>query len=75
MLKETVIVAGDITKFVGKHLKKILEEALVPFAWALITWAIVVDNPRGWAASAGLFIVVYLGLKAYASAIVKESAK
>lgn len=75
MLKETIVAAGALATIVGKHSKKIAEELLVPLAWGLITWSVVESNPRGWAASTGLFIIVYLGLRAYAASLPKKEQK
>ena len=49
-----------------------LKELLFPLGWGLITWAIATDNIRLWAASAGIFLFVYVALAAYGQALIRK---
>jgi hypothetical protein len=54
---------------------KAFKELLMPLAWALITWGIVLSNPRGWALSAGIFIILYLLLNAWEASLAVKAGK
>jgi hypothetical protein len=63
---------------VGRRAKNVgawSKEMAAPVAWALITWAAVLDNPRGWALSAGVFILLYVALAAWGASVKLKQGK
>lgn len=69
--KEIINAAGALVRLIKRSFK----ELLMPMAWTLITWAIVLSNPRGWALSAGIFIILYLILNAWAASLAVKATK
>lgn len=57
------------------HIGNVGKELLAPLAWFLVTWSIVLTNLRGWAASAGIFITLYLILNAWESSLAIKAGK